>query len=627
MPGILGVISKGPSEQCEGLVRRMLAGDGETVPCIRGSHSDRDLGLYIGWACHPGSFADTLPVLNEKRDCWLALTGEAFPRPGELAELKGRGHEIFDESARYLIHLYEEAGSGFLRGLNGLFAGVLADHRSGECFLFNDRFGLKRLFVHEDRFGTYFASRLGPLLAVIPSTREYDPKGLAEWLTCGGTLGERSLYRDLKVVPGASLWTFRGGQAVSRKAYFAPSEWESQGRLALREFREKAASLFPEVSRRHARAGLPVGLSLTGGIDTRMVVAALDAAPGSLSYTFAGLYRDSCDVAIARRIAELRRLRYERIVLGEEFLEGFPQFLDAAVRLSGGYLGMSGAASLYVNSLARRIAPVRLTGNFGGEVFRGVRAFKSLLPRTRIFDPSLAPALAEAVQTFEGLARRDPLSFSLFVQAPHQGYGLSCVEDSQIVVRTPFLDAELAQLMYQGPRSYAAGLDLSISIIRLGDPRLLGVPTDLGYLGSGGPIIRALRAGYSRFLFKGEYWTSRGRWRGAGAINRIDPRLSPERFFLGRHKYQHFPYWIRNELADYVRTVLGAGGPLPDCLDRKGLAETVARHIDGRGNFYDEIDRAMTIAVGHRLLLSGAGQDSPELRVPEAQPVRGPLGG
>jgi asparagine synthase (glutamine-hydrolysing) len=503
----------------------------------------------------------------------------------------------------------------------------LADRRSGECFLFNDRFGMKRLFVCEDRSGVYFASRPGPVLAVLPAVREYDPVGLSEWLTCGGTLGERSLYRGLKVLPGAALWTFRGGESVSRKAYFAPSEWEGQGCLDGREFRERVETLFPEVSRRQTRSGLHVGLSLTGGIDTRMVVASLDTAPGSRSYTFAGPRRDSLDVRLARRIADLLRLRHDSIVLGEEFLREFPQFLEAAVRLSGGYLGMSGAASLYVNSLARRIAPVRLTGNFGGEVFRGVRAFKARLPRTQFYDSSLAPALAEAVRTFEGLTRRDPLSYSLFVQAPHQGYGLASVEDSQVVVRTPFLDSELAQLMYRGPRSYETGLDLSVSIIRNGDPRLLAVPTDLGYLGSGGPLVRALRGGYYRFLFKGEYWTSRGTLRGASVLNRAWPRLSPERFFLGRHKYQHFPFWIKNELADYVRSILGEGGPFPDCLDRRGLSETLDRHLDGEDNFFDEIDRALTIAVGYRLLLSGSRPAAPEPRPLGKVPVREPRGG
>ena len=85
--------------------------------------------------------------------------------------------------------------------------------------------------------------------------------------------------------------------------------------------------------------------------------------------------------------------------------------MEKAVYLSDGYLGMSGAAELYVNSLARDIAPVRLTGNWGSELLRRVRAFKFTEPRSGFLHPDLQPYIHEARESFMKLSLMNRLSF------------------------------------------------------------------------------------------------------------------------------------------------------------------------------------------------------------------------
>ena len=268
-------------------------------------------------------------------------------------------------------------------------------------------------------------------------------------------------------------------------------------------------------------------------------------APGQFPcYTFGSMYRDTFDVKIARKVAAGCDQDHTTLVLGRDFLSGFPNYLEEGIVRSDGCLGFPAAAALYVNAAARGLSPFRLTGNYASELLRGVRAFKPRLPAVRFYDRTLDEPIDGAFRTFRSLETLDPISFSLFVQAPSLGYGLYSVEESQLTVRTPFMDNALAEMAYSGPRSYAAGAHLSISAIRRCRPDLLRIPSDFGYLGPGPRLVRSVRRGYNRALFKGEYWSSHGMPQGLAMAVRLFPWLSPEKFFLGRHKYQHFRKWL-----------------------------------------------------------------------------------
>ena len=92
------------------------------------------------------------------------------------------------------------------------------------------------------------------------------------------------------------------------------------------------------------------------------------------------MYRDSQDVLVARKVAQACGQQHEVISVGEEFLEQFPQYAERTVFLTDGCVGVNHAPDLYVNERAAKIAPVRMTGNYGGEVLRRIRAFSPLDP-------------------------------------------------------------------------------------------------------------------------------------------------------------------------------------------------------------------------------------------------------
>src|SRR5580704_12401746 len=227
MPGLVGLISKMPREKAEGQLRQMTEAIRHEPFYNSGTWSDPGLGAYVGWAARKGSFAGSMPVCNENGEITLFFSGEEFPEPNLIATLKASGHVIESNKASYLVHRYESEPD-FPKGLNGRFHGVVVDRARGKVLLFNDRYGLQRLYYHEAKDAVYFASEAKAILRVRPELRSVDERGLSEFITCGCVLENRTLFSDIHVLPPGSGWIFRDGALDKKAAYFDPREWENQ---------------------------------------------------------------------------------------------------------------------------------------------------------------------------------------------------------------------------------------------------------------------------------------------------------------------------------------------------------------------------------------------------------------
>src|SRR5262249_13504617 len=129
-----------------------------------------------------------------------------------------------------------------------------------------------------------------------------------------------------------------------------------------------------------------IGLSLTGGLDSRIILARHQAPAGSLPcYTWGGTRRDCQDVRIAREVARACGQSHEVVVLGDEFLSRFSDHANRAIFLTDGGVDLGLAPDVYMNQRARQIAPARMTGLYGGEVLRRVRMLKPVLPLPGLF--------------------------------------------------------------------------------------------------------------------------------------------------------------------------------------------------------------------------------------------------
>src|SRR5438128_870965 len=183
MPGIVGLLTKMPREWAERQLLRMVDTLHHEPFYVTGTWTDEVLGVYVGWVARKDSFCDGMPLSTEGGDVVLVFAGEDFPEPGTARRLKERGHRVEAEGPSYLVHLYEE-DAAFPAGLNGRFHGVVTDRARGTTTLFNDRYGMHRIYYHEAGQAFYFAAEAKAILDVRPELRRPDPRGLGELVAC-----------------------------------------------------------------------------------------------------------------------------------------------------------------------------------------------------------------------------------------------------------------------------------------------------------------------------------------------------------------------------------------------------------------------------------------------------------
>lgn len=604
MPGIVGLVTKMPREWARRQLIRMLGTLQHEPFYVSGTWIEELAGLYVGWTAPKGSFSDGMPVENERRDVVLVFSGEEYSGPNPGRRLSAQGHSVATNGPSYLVHSYEE-DAAFPRGLNGRFHGILADRSRGTALLFNDRYAMHRIYYLESKEAFYFAAEAKAILAVRPEVRKLDPRGFGEFVACGCVLENRTLFAGIRVLPPGSAWTFRNGATENKRNYFTPREWEEQEPLESDAWYQELREVFSRNLPNYFSGRERIGISLTGGLDSRMIMAWQKLAPGALPcYTFGGTFHDCRDVTVGRRVAAACGQPHQVITLGKDFLSRFPHYAERTVYLSDGCVEVNRAPALYANEKAREIAPVRMTGNYGSEVLRANRAFKPEHALPGLFRPEVLPYFRQAQATYDEMVCTHPVSFAVFRQAPWYHYGLLALEQTQLCQRSPYLDNDLVRTVFRAPQSAFAMNDACLRLIADGDPALLHIRTDRG-LGDGhNPLTAKMSRAFLEFTFKAEYAYDYGmpQW-----LARIDHCFSPlhlERLFLGRHKFWHFRIWYRSVLADYVREMLLDRRTLSRPYLEKHMLQTIVQgHLRGDRNFTTEIHKVLTLELLHRSLL------------------------
>jgi asparagine synthase (glutamine-hydrolysing) len=606
VPGIAGLVTTMPRDRAMAELQRMVATMRHESFYEIGTWVDESLGVYVGWSVHKDSFADGMPLVNEQRNVILVFSGEEFPEPGTPRRLKERGHRFDADGPEYLVHVSED-DPAFPASLNGRFHGLRIDLTRREATLFNDRFGMHRLYYHEAKEAFYFAAEAKAILAVRPETRTIDTRGLGELASCGCVLENRTLFRGVHVLPGSSKWTFCDASLAQKATYFAPAEWEDQPLLGPEAYYEALREVFARNLPRYFEGRQRIGMSLTGGLDTRMVMAWQKNPAGSLPcYTFGGMVRENQDVLIARRVARVCEQPHEVIPAGAEFLSRFGHYAERSVYLTDGCTDLSLCPDLYVYEKARDIAPVRMSGNYGGEVLRQVRAFKPMPPMPGLFQPELTSSIQRARETYAHVTRQHTLSFAVFRQAPWHHYGVLALEQTQLSLRTPFLDNDFVRTVFRAPESATATNDACLRLIGDGSPALRKIRTDRGVGGNGERMTAAARRAILAFSFKAEYAYDYGMPQSVASIDHRLSWLHLERLFLGRHKFYHFRVWYRDRLAHYVRDMLLDPKSLSrPYVERATVQAIVGGHIKGNRNYTNEIHKLLTLELVHRLFIDG----------------------
>ena len=230
------------------------------------------------------------PLSNETGEITLVFNGEIYNYRELRKELLGRGHRFKTQSdGEVIAHLYEEKGTDFVRDLNGMFSIALWDHRARRLVLARDRAGEKPLYYWQHDQTLVFASEIKSLLEYPGISRRLDSEALPQYFFYGYFPAPRSVYADIKKLPGAHLMVVEGGRARI-ECYWRLQDYlraPDAPRLTAKQEQEVCAELrerLREAAVSRLVSDVPLGIFLSGGVDSSTVVATMsELSPGNVN--------------------------------------------------------------------------------------------------------------------------------------------------------------------------------------------------------------------------------------------------------------------------------------------------------------------------------------------------------
>ena len=216
MPGLAIIINKKPAPDNLRELKLMVASMQHESFYLSGQYGNEALGVYVGWTCRKGSYSDFMPVMNERQDRLLFFYGEHH------ASANGVTNQAGQPEAAAVMRLVEKHGDGFVELLNGWYHGILVDLAKKEVSVFNDRYGMQRLYHHGASDGDMFASEAKALLKVRSELRCLDVRGLGELFSSGCVLENRSLFAGVSTMPAAQSCALRTVIAWTREPISSP---------------------------------------------------------------------------------------------------------------------------------------------------------------------------------------------------------------------------------------------------------------------------------------------------------------------------------------------------------------------------------------------------------------------
>lgn len=605
MPGIAGIISRRPADECLRLVKAMVKSMKYERFYESGTYFASEIGVYGGWVAHEGSFAARQSAYNSQNDVALLFSGECFfPASSSAPSVSG---DCFnnDPDINRLLRLYADNGQDFVAQLNGLFSGLLIDRKQKRAFLFNDRYGIERIYFYEKDGTTFFASEAKALLRVVPELRAFDDEGVAQFLTFGCTLAGRTLFRNVRFLPGGSIWTFDKNTHDHKEQYFVPRNWESQPPLTEEVFESEFVETFKRILPQYTSSDSPVGISLTGGLDTRMIMACIHRNEHKpICYTYSGLTGETLDVRLAARAAQVCGLDHRVLRIGTDFLTNYGRHVDRTVFATDGTAGALTAHEIYYNQQGRTLSPIRLTGNFGSEILRSMSTFKPIHLASDLFDEGFNRMINSSRLNMTGQSEH-PVTFSAFQEIPWNLFGSLAAGKSQLTFRTPYLDNEIVALAFRAPASSRLSPRSALRLVNEVSPELGRIPTDRGLIYGDRGLSLVMRRLFSEVTFKLDYLHKEGM---PHALSPLDPLIGSlsKVGLLGLHKFLSYRGWFRHELATYVGDVLTDANTrqLPH-WNSQFLTSIAADHAGGRKNYTREIHAVLTLEAIDRLLIKG----------------------
>jgi asparagine synthase (glutamine-hydrolysing) len=317
------------------------------------------------------------PMANEDQTVWIVFNGEIYNHAALRPELEARGHRYRTRSdTETILHLYEEEGPRCVERLQGMFAFAIWDRTRGRLLLARDRLGIKPLYFACTDREILFASEIKAILASDSIRSEFNEAILPEFLATRFVAGEETFFRGVrKLLPGRTLsWSL--GESFQERRYWQLPVATDRSPAGLLERASQVRTRLEAAVRSHLMSDVPLGLFLSGGLDSSGLAALMAPMVKEPIRTFSVGFAEpgANELPYARLAAcSVGAEHHEVIVSPEEYFRTLPQLVwheDEPIAFD------SSVPLYFVSRLARDHVKVVLTGEGADELFLGYNRYR-----------------------------------------------------------------------------------------------------------------------------------------------------------------------------------------------------------------------------------------------------------
>jgi asparagine synthase (glutamine-hydrolysing) len=316
------------------------------------------------------------PMSNEDGTVWLSFNGEIYNFQELRPELIAKGHRFVSNSdSEVIVHAYEEYGVEAISKLRGMFAFAIWDAKKKSLLLVRDRIGIKPLYYYCKGGKLAFASEIKAILQDSTIPRELNRQALYDYIGVEFTPAPETMFSNINKLPAGHYLHFTGGKAEV-KQYWDLSFKPCAPQLSYDEAVEKERSLLDECVRSHLISDVPLGVFLSGGLDSSALVAFMRRHISGQLRTFTIGYKDKTfsELDYAKIVAD--RFETEHHVLMIDDLK--PEYVEKALwHLDEPMTDLSAIPLMLVCEQAKKHVSVCLSGEGGDESYAGYDRFKA----------------------------------------------------------------------------------------------------------------------------------------------------------------------------------------------------------------------------------------------------------
>jgi asparagine synthase (glutamine-hydrolysing) len=369
--------------------RRVDATELKTMRDVITHRGPDDEGIYIdenvGLGHRRLSIVDVAsghqPMTNEDGSLYIIYNGEVYNHADYREDLEARGHVYRTHcDTETILHLYEDYGDACVEYLRGMFAFAIWDRNKRELFIARDRLGVKPLYyVHTADGSLFFASEIKALLEARAVKAELNFAGFSDYLANHATSGEETLFVGVKrLMPGHTL-TWRDGEIKIKKYWDVSFAKVAPNGHSDKDYIAEWSELFRKSVELRLMADVPLGMFLSGGIDSSAIAAVMSTLVDEPIKTFSVAFaeREANELEYARLVAHAYKTDHHEVVVSpEEFFAALP---DLIWHEDEPLAHPSSVALFFVSRLAAQHVKVVLTGEGSDELMAGYARYRKTI--------------------------------------------------------------------------------------------------------------------------------------------------------------------------------------------------------------------------------------------------------